>query len=110
MAKFSPMEVSLQVSKLNPNFKDALILLGLSCASHILQTNIDEPFLHAAAEFWVPICHVFQFNGVELCHTIKEFGTITGECDFGSSILPTLKEDLSVLAHQSLRAHQSLEN
>ena len=33
-----------------------------------------------------------------------------GECDFGSSILPTLKEDLSVLAHQSLRAHQSLEN
>lgn len=45
MAEFSPMEVSLWVSKPNPNLKDALILLSLSCASHILQIKIDMQWL-----------------------------------------------------------------
>ena len=60
------MEVSLWVSKLNPNFKDALIPLSFSYAFHILQIRIDEPLLYVATEFHIPTCHVFQFNGVEL--------------------------------------------
>ena len=37
------------------------------------QIRVDEPLLHAAANYWVPTQHVFHFNGVELCPTIKEF-------------------------------------
>lgn len=59
IANGSPMEVSLWVSNLNPNFKDALIPLSHSCAFHILQTIIDEPFLPVAIEFWVPSHNVF---------------------------------------------------
>ena len=109
MVEFSPMEVSLWVSKLNPNFKDALIPLGLSCAFHILQIRIDEPLLHAVIEFCIPTCHVFQFDGVELCPTTEEFGVIMDECNFGSIILPTLEEDLSELAHQALEVHHSTD-
>ena len=69
---------------------------------------MDEPLLHAATEFWVPAQHVFQFNGVELCHTIEEFGAIMGSHDLGAIILPTLKEDLSNLAHQLLGVHLSM--
>ena len=58
------MEVSLWFSKLNPNFKDALIPFGLFYASHIVQTKVNEPLLCAAIEFWIPSCHFFQFNGV----------------------------------------------
>ena len=35
VAKFTPLEVSLWINKLNLNFKDAIIPLGLSCTSHI---------------------------------------------------------------------------
>ena len=108
MVEFSPMEVSLWVSKLNPNFKDALIPLGLSCAFHILQIRIDEPLLHAVIEFCIPTCHVFQFDGVELCPTTEEFGVIMDECNFGSIILPILEEDLSKLAHRVLGVHLSM--
>ena len=89
------MEVSLWVSKLNPNFKDVLIPLSFSYAFHILQIRIDKPLLYVATEFHIPTCHVFQFNGVELCPTIEEFGVIMDECNFGSIILPILEDDLS---------------
>lgn len=108
MTEFTPFEVSLWINKLNLNFKDALIPLGLSYTSHIHQTKVDEPLLHAAPKFWVPTWHVFQFNGVELCLTIEEFGATIGEYDFGAIILPTLEEDLSELAHQLLGVHLSM--
>ena len=108
MAEFTPFEVSLWINKLNINFKDALIPLGLSYTSHIHQTKVDEPFLHATPKFWVPTWHVFQFNGVELCLTIEEFGAIMGEYNFGAIILPTLEEDFSELAHQLLGVHLSM--
>ena len=50
-----------------------------------------------------PYSACFQFDGVELCPTLEEFGAIMGEHDFGAIILPTLEEDLFDLAHQLLR-------
>ena len=35
MAKFTPLKVSLWINKLNLNFKDAIIPLGLSGTSYI---------------------------------------------------------------------------
>ena len=63
---------------------------------------MNEPLLHAATEIWIPTQHVFQFNGLKLCLTLEEFDVITGKHDFSAVILPTLKEDLSDLAHQLL--------
>jgi len=63
---------------------------------------VNEPLLCAATEFWIPTWYVFQFNGVKLCQTLEEFGATMGEHDFSAIILPTLKEDLSDLAHQLL--------
>ena len=107
MSEFSPHEVSLWVNKLNLNFKDTFIPLGLSCISHIHQIEVDDPLLHIATEFWIPTSHVFQFNGIKLCPTIEEFGVIMGECEFGVIILP-LEEDLSELTHQLLGIHLSM--
>jgi len=39
---------------------------------------------------------------VKLCPTLEEFGAIMGEHNFDAIILPTLKEDLSDLAHRLL--------
>lgn len=108
MIEFSSMQVSLWVNKRNPSFKEALNPHGLSCASHIHQIKVDEPLLRVAYEFWIPSCHVFQFNGIELCPTTKEFGAIMSESDFGSIILSTLEEDLSELAHQVLEVNLSI--
>ena len=82
------------------SFKDAFIPLGLSCISFFHQIKVDEPLLHAATEFWILTWRVFQFNGVELCPTVEEFGAIMGEHDFSAIIL--LDEDLTDLAHQIL--------
>ena len=90
------------INKLNLNFKDAFIPLSLSCISFFHQIKVDEPLLRATTEFWIPTRHVFQFNGVELCPTLEEFGAIMGEHDFSAIILLTLDEDLSDLAHQIL--------
>ena len=90
------------INKHNFNFKDALIPLGLSCISFFHQIKVDKPFLRVATEIWILTQHVFQFNGMELCPTLEEFGSIMGEHNFGSIILPTLKEDLYDPAHQLL--------
>ena len=71
MAEFTSLEVSMWINKLNLNFKDALIPLGLSCISFFQQIKVDEPLLCVATEFWIPTRHVFQFNGVKLCPTLK---------------------------------------
>ena len=100
MAKFTPLEVLAWIKKLGPIFKDAFILLVLSCILTYIQIKVDEPILSAAAKFWIPTQHVFQFNGVELCPTLKEFGATMGELNFSAIILPTLNEDRFDLAHQ----------
>ena len=102
MVEFTSLEVSMWINKQNLNFKDALIPLGLSCISFFHQIKIDEPLLRATTELWIPTWHVFQFNGVELCPTLEEFGAIMGEHNFDAIILPTLEEDLSNLSHQLL--------
>ena len=63
---------------------------------------MNEPFLRVATKLWIPIWHVFQFNGVELYPTLEEFGAIMGEPNLGSIITSTLEEDLSDMAHQLL--------
>ena len=50
--------------KLNLNFKDALIPLGLSCISFFHQIKVNEPLLHAAVEFWIPTRDVFHFGSL----------------------------------------------
>jgi len=93
MVEFTSLEVSMWINKLNLNFNYALIHLGLSCISSFHQIKVDEPLLRATTKLWIPTQHVSQFNDMELCPTLKEFGVI---------ILLTLKEDLSDLAHQLL--------
>ena len=63
---------------------------------------MNEPFLHAAAEFWILIRHVFQFNGVELCPTLEEFSAIMGKYNINSLILRTTNEEFSIIAKQLL--------
>ena len=102
MAEFTPLEVLAWINKLNLNSKDAIIPLSLSCISLFHQIKVNGTRLRAATEFWISTWHIFQFNGVELCPTIEEFGAIIGQHDFGVIILPTFEEDLSNLAYQLL--------
>ena len=102
MVEFSPLEVSTWIKRLGPNFKDALVLFGLSCIFPYHQIKVDEPLIRVAANFWIPTRHVFQFNGVEICSTIEEFSAIIGEPDFSTLILPTIGEDFVDLAHDFL--------
>ena len=79
MAEFSPLEVSAWIKKLGPSFKEALIPFGLSCIFPYHQIKVEEPLLHAAANFWIPTQHVFHFNGVKICPTLEEFSAIMGD-------------------------------
>ena len=79
MAEFSSLEVPAWIKKLGPCFKEALIPFGLSCMFPYHQIKVDEPFLRIVANFWIPAQHVFHFNGVEVCPTLKEFNAIMGE-------------------------------
>ena len=58
---------------------------------------VDEPFLHAVANYWVPTWHVFRFNGVDLCPPIEEFDAIMGEPEINDLIFPTMGRDLPSL-------------
>ena len=67
MVENSPFDVSAQIRRLGPNFKDSIALYGLSCVFLYHQIKVDEPLLHATANYQVLTWHVFHFNGVELC-------------------------------------------
>ena len=90
---------------------------------------MNEPLLRATTKFWIPTWHVFQFNGVELCHTLEEFCAIMGKYDLGALchtleefcaimgkydlgaiILPTIEEHLSDLTYQLLGVHLAIAN
>ena len=79
MAENSPLDVSTWIRRLGLDFKDFISPYGLSCVFPYHQIRVDEPLLHAAANYQVPTRHVFRFNGVELCPTIEEFGAIMDE-------------------------------
>ena len=110
MAEYTSLEVPMWINKLNLNFKDALIPLGLSCISFFYHIKVNEPLLRATTKFWIPTWHVFQFNGVELCHTPEEFCAIMGKYDLGAIVLPTIKEHLSDLTYQLLGVHLAIAN
>ena len=103
MAEFTPLEVLAWIKKLGPTFNDILTPLGLSCIPFYDQIKVNEPFVYAAAGFWILTRHVFHFHGMELWPTLEEFGAIMGEPGLGSIIAPTLEKDLSYMVHQLLR-------
>ena len=79
MAENSLFDVSTWIRRLGPDFKDSITPYGLSYIFSYHQIRVDEPLLRATANYWVLSQHVFHFNGIELCPTIKEFGAIKGE-------------------------------
>ena len=97
MAEFSPFKVSTWIRKLGPSFKEAVILDGLSCIFPYHQIMVDEPLLCATANYWIPTRHVFQFNDVEICPTLKEFSAIMGEPSMNNLVFPTMGGDLPTL-------------
>ena len=97
MAENSPLYILAWIKRLGPNFKYSIALYGLSCVFPYHQIRVDEPLLHAAANFWVPNQHVFCFNGIELCPTIEEFGAIIGEPEIDDLIFPTMDGDFPSL-------------
>ena len=54
MAEFTSLEVFMWINRLNLNFKDVLIPLGLSCISFLHQIKVDELLLCVAIELWIP--------------------------------------------------------
>ena len=97
MAENSPLNVLAWIRRLGPNFKDSIAPCGLSCVFPYHQIRMDEPLLHAVAIYQVPSQHVFHFNGIELCPTIKEFVAIIGESEIDNLIFPTMGMDLPSL-------------
>ena len=97
MAENSPLDVSTWIRRLGTNFKDSIAPYGLSCVFQYHQIRMDKPLFRAAANYWVPTWHVFHFNGVELCPTIKEFCAIMGELEIDNLVFPTMGRDLPFL-------------
>ena len=97
MAENSPLDILAWIRKLGPDFKDSITPYGISSIFPYHQIRVDEPLLHAAANYWVPSQHVFRFNRIELCPTIEEFGTIMGEPEIDDLIFPTMGGDLPSL-------------
>ena len=97
MVENSPLDVSAQIRRLGPNFKDSIALYGLSCVFLYHQIKVDEPLLHVTANYQVLTWHVFHFNGVELSPTIEEFGAIMGEPEIDNLVFPTMGGDLPSL-------------
>ena len=95
--KNSPFDVSTWIRKLGPDFKDSINPYGLSCTFPYHQIMVDELLLCVATSYWVPSWHVFRFNGIELCPTIKEFVAIMGEPKIDDFIFLTMGRDLPSL-------------
>ena len=71
---------------------------------------MDEPLLHAAANYWVPSRYVFCFNEIELCPIIEEFGAIIGELEIDDLIFPTMGRDLPSLLRVVLGVPATMTN
>ena len=110
MVESFPLDVSTWNRKLGPNLKDFVSHFGLSCIFPYHQIRVDEPLLCAAANYWVPLRHVFRFNGIELCPTIEEFATIMGELETDDLIFPTMGGDLPSLLRVVLGVLETMAN
>ena len=51
MAENSPLDVSTWIRRLGLDFKDFISPYGLSCVFPYHQIRVDEPLLHAAANY-----------------------------------------------------------
>ena len=94
MVENSSLDVSACIRRLEPDCKDSITPYGLSCVFPYHQIRVDEPLFCAATNYWVPSQYIFHFNGIELCSTIEEFGTIMGEPEIDDLIFPTIGGDL----------------
>ena len=97
MAENSPLDVLTWIRKLGLDFKVSVASYGFSYIFPYHQIRVDDPFLHAVANYWVPFRHIFYFNEIELCTTIEEFVTIMGEPEIDDLIFPTMGGDLPSL-------------
>ena len=102
MAETSPLDVPTWIGKLGLDFKDFVAPYGISCIFPYHQIRVDEHFLCVAANYWIPSRHVFRFNEIELCPTIKEFVVIIGEPEIDDLIFPTMGGDLPSLLQVAL--------
>ena len=110
MAENFPLYVSAWIRRLGPDFKDSITPYGLSSMFPCLQIKVDECLLCVAANCWVPSRHVFHFNRIELCPTIKEFGVIMGELEIDELIFPTMGGDLPSLLQVVLGIPSTMAN
>ena len=110
MVENSSLDVSAWIRRLDLDFKDSITPYGLSCVFPYHQIRVDEPLLLAAANYWVPSQHVFCFNGIELCPTIEEFGTIMGEPEINDFIFPIMGGDLPSLLQVVLGEPSTMAN
>ena len=53
-------------------------LKPFSALHYLHRVQVDFSFLKAAASFWDPQNHIFNFNGRELCPLSEEFSAILG--------------------------------
>ena len=90
MAENFPFNVFTWIRKPGPDFKDSVAPSSLSCIFSYHQIREDEPLRCASANYWVPSRHVFRFNRIELCPTIKEIVVIIGESEIDDLIFPTM--------------------
>ena len=97
MVENSPLDVSAWIKRLGLDFKDSIAPYGLSYDFPYHQIRVDKPLLYAAVNYWVPSQHVFCFNGIELCPTIEEFGTIMDKPKIDDLIFSTIGKDLPSL-------------
>ena len=67
-------------------------------------------FFVLLATIGVPTPYVFHFNGVELCPTIEEFGSIMGKLEIDDLIFPIMGGDLPTLLQVVLGVPLTMEN
>ena len=109
MVENSPLNVSTWIRKPGPNFKDSIAPYSLSCIFPYHKIRVDKPPF-CATDYEVPYWHVFYFNEIELCPTIKEFTAIMGEPEIGDLIFPTMGGDLPSLLGVGLGVPTAMAN
>ena len=110
MVENSPLNVSAWIRRHGPDFKDSIPPYGLSYVFPYHQIRVDESFLHVDVNYWVPSQHIFYFNGIELCPTIKEFGAIMGELEIDDLIFPTMGDNFPSLLQVVLGVPLAMAN
>ena len=90
MAEFTPFKVSTWIRKLSPSFKEVVIPYGLSYIFPYHQIKVDEPLLHATANYCIPTWEV-------ICPTLEKFSVIMGKPSMNDLVFATMGGDLPTL-------------